>query len=262
MDMQLSQRFAIIMGGSAGLGAGIARSLAAEGVHVCLIARREQPLRNMVEIIENANGKASWISADLSTLEGVQKAITHIQQHYPKAPDIIIGNGGGPPPGPASVLGAQLWQHYAEAMLMPTMAMTDTFLPSMRQQEFGRIIMVSSTSIKEPIQGLVLSNALRSALASWGKTLAREVGPDGITVNTLMPGRFDTDRVAKLNASRAEQQHISVEELKRRKEQEIPVGRYGEPDEFGAMATFLASPRASYITGACIPVDGGLLRSW
>lgn len=260
MDLQLSDRTAVVMGGSKGLGAGIARMLAAEGVHVCLIARHETSLKETAQKIIDQGGKASWIAADLFSLEGVNKAINQIRQQH-GAPDILIGNGGGPPPGPASTFDAHLWQNYAEAMLMPTMAMTDAFLPSMRQKSFGRIIMVSSSSVKEPIAGLVLSNALRSALASWGKTLSREVAADGITVNTLMPGRFDTDRVAQLNAARAQTQGISVDDLKRQKANDIPVGRYGHPDEFGHMAAFLSSPLASYITGACIPVDGGLLRS-
>lgn len=260
MDLQLSNRFAVVMGGSKGIGAAIARALAAEGVHVCLLARHEDALQKTAHVINTDGGQATWFATDLFTLSGVKKAIAHIQKHY-GSPDIIIGNGGGPPPGTASAFNADMWSHYAETMLMPMMAMTDAFLPSMKERSFGRLLMVSSTSVKEPIAGLVLSNALRSALASWGKTLAREVAPNGITVNTLMPGRFDTDRITQLNTARAQEQGVSVDELRAQKERDIPIRRYGHPDEFGCIAAFLASPRASYITGTCIPVDGGLLHS-
>ncbi|MXV44160.1 SDR family oxidoreductase [Saccharibacter sp. 17.LH.SD] len=260
MDLKLSGHSAVVMGGSSGLGAGIARSMAAEGVHVYLISRNTEKLQHTAAQIQAEGGKATWIAADLSSLAGVQTAITTLQEHC-NVIDIIIGNGGGPPPGPATSFDAALWKQQTEAMLLPVMSMTDAFLPAMRKQKFGRIIMVSSTSVAEPIPGLVLSNALRSALANWGKTLSREVGRDGVTVNTLMPGRFDTDRVAQLNQTRAQKQGISVAELRQQKENEIPVGRYGSPEEFGHMATFLASPLAAYVTGALIPIDGGLLRS-
>lgn len=262
MDLKLAHRFALVMGGSSGLGAGIARTLAAENVHVCLISRNEEKLRSTAQTIQENGGHASWIAADLSTLKGVQQAIKTLQQHYDATPDIIVGNGGGPPPGPAERFDPHIWQEQAEAMLMPIMTITNAFLPAMKEKRFGRILMVSSTSVVEPIPGLVLSNALRSALASWGKTLAREVASDGITVNTIMPGRFDTDRIAHLNQVRAKEQHIPVTELKKQKESEIPIGRYGQPEEFGYIATFLASPLASYVTGALVPVDGGLLHGY
>ncbi|MFS3136371.1 SDR family oxidoreductase [Gluconacetobacter sacchari] len=260
MDLQISGRTAIVMGASSGLGFGIARALAREGVHVGLLARDPSRLDTAAARLRAVSStRISCIVADLASQDAVHAAIGAIQDEI-GVPDILVGNGGGPPPGSAADFDAALWEAQARAMLLPVMTMTDAFLPAMRANGFGRIIMVSSTSVVEPIAGLVLSNALRAALANWGRTLAREVARDGVTVNTVMPGRFDTARVQTLHQSRADAEGRSAEEIRRRDLETIPAGRYGTPEEFGAVAAFLASPLASYVTGALIPVDGGLLH--
>jgi len=248
------------MGASSGLGLGIAHALAMEGVHVGLLSRDSSRLEAAATSLRAASSaRISCFVADLASQDAVRSAISTIKNEV-GVPDILIGNGGGPPPGPATIFDGALWEAQANAMLLPVMNMTDAFLPTMRANGFGRIIMVSSTSVVEPIPGLVLSNALRAALANWGRTLAREVARDGVTVNTLMPGRFDTARVQRLNLSRADIEGRSTEDIRRRDLEVIPSGRYGTAEEFGAVASFLASPLASYVTGALIPVDGGLLH--
>ncbi len=260
MDLQIAGRTAIVMGASSGLGFGIAHALAQEGVHVGLLARDPSRLEAAAARLRAvSSARISCIVADLASQDAVHAAMGAIKDTV-GAPDILIGNGGGPPPGSATSFDAALWEAQARAMLLPVMTMTDAFLPAMRANGFGRIIMVSSTSVVEPIPGLVLSNALRAALANWGRTLAREVARDGVTVNTMMPGRFDTARVQKLNRSRADSQGCSTEDVRQQDLETIPAGRYGTPEEFGAVAAFLASPLASYVTGALIPVDGGLLH--
>ncbi len=262
MELHLQGRSAIIMGGSRGLGLAIARSLAREGVRPCLLARDENRLRQAAHDLAAESGiTPHWYAVDFSEPNSVQTCLNALRDIVPEA-DIIIGNGGGPPLGPATACDPALWQKETATMLLPVMQMTDQYLPGMRQRQFGRIIMVSSTSIVEPIPNLVLSSALRSALASWGKTLALEVARDGVTVNTLLPGRFETDRITSLNTIRAEKAGIPLSEFRRQKEDGIPIGRYGQPEELGHMAAFLASPLAAYITGTCIPVDGGLLHGF
>lgn len=260
MDLQISGRTAIVMGASSGLGFGIAHALAREGVHVGLLSRDPARLEAAAARLRAVSSASiACIAADLTSQAAVHTAIDTIKSEI-GIPDILIGNGGGPPPGFATTFDAALWEAQARAMLLPVMTMTDAFLPTMRANGFGRIIMVSSTSVVEPIPGLVLSNALRAALANWGRTLAREVARDGVTVNTMLPGRFDTARVQKLNQSRADTKGCSSEDIRQQDLETIPAGRYGTPEEFGAVAAFLASPLAAYMTGALIPVDGGLLH--
>ena len=262
MDLHLKGRSAIIMGGSQGLGLGIARALAREGVQTCLLARSEDRLRQTARsLADETDTTPLWHGVDFSDPDSVRSCLETLRDIMPET-DIIIGNGGGPPMGPATACDPDLWQKEAATMLLPVMQLVGQYLPGMRRRQFGRIIMVSSTSVVEPILNLVLSSALRSALASWGKTLAREVARDGVTVNTLLPGRFETDRIVSLNRIRAEKAGIPLEEFRRQKENGVPAGRYGQPEELGNMAAFLASPLAAYITGTRIPVDGGLLHGF
>lgn len=262
MELHLKGRSAIVMGGSQGLGLGIARALAQEDVQPCLLARSKDKLKKAAQALTVETGVTPlWHVVDFSEPDSVQSCLKALQDSVPET-DIIISNGGGPPLGPATTCDPALWQKEAATMLLPTMQLVSQYLPGMRQRQFGRVIMVSSTSVAEPIPNLVLSSALRSALASWGKTLAREVARDGVTVNTLLPGRFETDRIASLNKIRAEKAGIPLDEFRKQKEDGVPVGRYGQPEELGHMAAFLASPLASYITGTCIPVDGGLLHGF
>jgi 3-oxoacyl-[acyl-carrier protein] reductase len=176
-------------------------------------------------------------------------------------PDILINNSGGPPPVDATHVDAALWQSQFEAMVLNQMRLTEQVLPAMRAKKFGRIISVSSTSIVEPFAALAISNSLRAALAGWMKTLAGEVAKDGVTVNLLLPGSFATERVSDLDRLAAERQGVEVSEIAEANIRDIPAGRYGEPKEFGQLAAFIASPKAGYVTGTTLRIDGGATRS-
>lgn len=260
MNLALDNRTALVCGGSSGLGFGVALALAKEGARVCLLARDPAKLALAVERIRQAGGDAQGLAADLSASDSLEALIGRVRQAIGD-PDILVGNNGGPPPAAAADFDAGLWRAQFEAVLLSTLQLTSAFLPAMRQRRFGRILMISSTSVVEPISGLVLSNALRAGLANWGKTLAAEVAADGVTVNTLMPGMFWTERTQRLLAGAAERSGMPVAALMAQEQAAIPLGRYGAAEEFGAVAAFLASPLAGYVTGALIPVDGGLLRS-
>lgn len=260
MNLSLENRTALVCGGSSGLGFGVALALAQEGVRVCLLARNPAKLELAVERIRQAGGDAQAVVADLNDLAALEAAIQQVRAAIGD-PDILVSNNAGPPPAAATDFNPRLWHEQLDALLLCAMRLTDAFLPAMRQRRFGRLLMLSSTSVREPIPGLVLSSALRAALANWGKTLAAEVAADGVTVNTLMPGRFWTERTESLLQRAAEQSATPVATLVAREQAEIPLGRYGTSEEFGAVAAFLASPLAAYVTGALIPIDGGLLKS-
>jgi 3-oxoacyl-[acyl-carrier protein] reductase len=254
MDLGLHDKTALVLGGSAGLGLGAAQALTAEGARIAIAARDPQRLQRAADRIG-----AIALPCDLGDPDAVAKlypaavqALGHI--------DILVLNAGGPPPLAAAVSDPPLWHAQLDALVLSAINLTTASLPGMRQRGFGRILLIASTSIVEPIPGLVLSNALRAGLQGWAKTLAGEVARDGITVNTVMPGRLLTDRTRRLDAADASDAGVDVMEISRRSQAEIPIGRYGTPAEFGAVIAFLASTQASYVTGARIPVDGGLLR--
>ncbi|RVM35767.1 SDR family oxidoreductase [Sinorhizobium meliloti] len=257
MDLGISGKRALVLGGSKGLGRGIAEALAAEGVAVALTGRNEETAaKAAAEIGPDAAG----FSLDLAKPEIVDPFLDRLSSAFGQV-DILVLNGGGPPPTNAADIDPGFWRAQFEAMVLSGMRIAHRLLPSMRERRFGRIVAVASTSIREPIPGLTASNALRSALAGWMKTLAREVVADGVTVNMLLPGRLATDRTLGFDRMDAEAEGVSVETVAARSQSEIPVGRYGTPAEFGAAAAFLASRQAAYITGIALPVDGGLSRS-
>jgi 3-oxoacyl-[acyl-carrier protein] reductase len=174
---------------------------------------------------------------------------------------VLILNTGGPPPGLADEISDDTWYKQFEAMFLSAVRLTRLALPGMRKRGFGRIIAIVSSGVIQPIPNLSISNAVRSALVGWAKTLAGEIASQGITVNCLSPGRIATDRVAELDLGRAQRDGITVEEAERQSRSGIPAGRYGDAAEFAAVATFLASSRSSYVTGDLIRVDGGMIRS-
>ncbi len=255
MDLGLTDKTALVLGGSAGLGFGAALTLAAEGARVALAARDPQRLQDAATCL---NGIA--LPCDLTDPDAVAGLVPAAKQALGRI-DILVLNAGGPPPLSASMNDPALWRAQFDAMVLSAINMTSACLPEMRARRFGRVILIASTSIIEPIPGLVLSNALRAGLQGWAKTLAGEVARDGITVNTVLPGRLLTDRTRRLDAADAKEAGVDVAEISRAAEAEIPLGRYGTPEEFGALIAFLASTKASYVTGTKIPVDGGLLRS-
>jgi 3-oxoacyl-[acyl-carrier protein] reductase len=260
MDLQLKGKTALILGGSKGLGRGVADALAAEGVAVALVARGQEALDRAVSELASRGAKAAGFAADLANWPSVENAANAARKQL-GAIDILLNNSGGPPPSGVVGVSAKVWEEQYNAMVLPLFRITDLLLGDMRARKWGRILNVASTSVIEPIMAIGVSNTLRSAIVGWAKTLATEVARDGITVNTLLPGAISTDRTVQISRAAAERQKISVEEAIQRTAQGIPVGRIGTPAEFGAIAAFLSSPLAAYITGSLIRIDGGSIRS-
>ncbi|WP_077962631.1 SDR family oxidoreductase [Ensifer adhaerens] len=257
MDLGIAGKRALVLGGSKGLGRGIAEALTAEGVLVALTGR---DAASAAKAASDVGPSARGYALDLSKPESLDGLLDRIEADF-GAIDILVLNGGGPPPSPASVIEPDFWRSQFETMVLAGMRITGRLLPGMRERQFGRIIAVASTSIREPIAGLTASNALRSAVAGWLKTLAGEVAADGVTVNLLLPGRLATDRTLSFDRMDAESEGVDIATVAARSQKEIPLGRYGTPAEFGAAAAFLAGRQAGYITGVALPVDGGLSRS-
>ncbi|HEY6421270.1 MAG TPA: SDR family oxidoreductase [Candidatus Binataceae bacterium] len=260
MDLQLTGKTALVFGGSKGIGRGIANALAAEGVAVAMVARTQAPLDAAVAEIKTGGGRALGLAADLGNWPSVETAVVAARREL-GAIDILVNNSGGPPPSGVVGVGPEVWEAQFHAMVLALFRITDLVIPDMRTRKWGRILNVASYSVVEPIPTIGISNTLRSAIVGWAKTLAGEVGRDGITVNTLLPGVIATDRSVNLQRAHAEREHISVEEALQRTARGIPVGRLGTAEEFGAVAAFLASPLAAYVTGSLIRIDGGLTRS-
>lgn len=257
MDLGITGKKALVLGGSKGLGRGIAEALAAEGVAVALTGRDGASAEKVAaEIGPSARGYA----LDLSRPESLDALLDRLDADF-GAIDILVLNGGGPPPTLASEIDPDFWRTQFETMVLAGMRITGRVLPGMRERGFGRIIAVASTSIREPIPGLTASNALRSAVAGWLKTLAGEVAADGVTANMLLPGRLATDRTLSFDRMDAESEGLDIATVAARSQADIPIGRYGTPAEFGAAAAFLAGRPAAYVTGVALPVDGGLSRS-
>jgi 3-oxoacyl-[acyl-carrier protein] reductase len=254
------QRTALILGGSKGLGLGVATSLAASGVAVALVGRDPDALAKARECIINLGGTATTFRCDLADAQSVAQLLADVSYAHERI-DILLLNGGGPPPFAAAGFSAEAWLTQFNQMFLNQVRLATHFLPAMRGQRWGRILVVSSTSAREPISGLTASNALRPALAGWAKTLAGEVAADGITVNLLLPGRLATERTTNFDRLDAEARGVSSDVIAAESQSEIPMKRYGTPAEFGAVAAFLAGDGAAYVTGAAIPVDGGLSRS-
>ncbi len=251
MNLDLQNKTALVCGASQGLGLAIAEALAAEGCTVGLLARNAEKLNAHARRL---NGVA--LPADMGDWDSIEAALQRFGQ-----PDILVNNTGGPPPVDVIRVDAGLWRQQFEAMVLNQMRLTEAVLPGMRQNKFGRVLSVASTSIVEPFPSLAISNSLRAALAGWMKTLSGQVAGDGVTINMLLPGSFATERIERLNAGEALARATSIRQVEADATAEIPVGRYGDPREFGAVAAFLASPKASYITGQMIRIDGGATKS-
>jgi 3-oxoacyl-[acyl-carrier protein] reductase len=260
MDLQLNGKTALIFGGSKGIGRGIAEALAAEGVAVAVVARTKETIDKTVAEMSGAGRRAIGFAADLANWPATEAAVQSAREQLGPI-DILVNNSGGPPPSGAAGVKPELWEAQFHAMVLPLFRITDMLLPAMRERKFGRVLTVASYSVIEPIPFLGISNTLRGAVAGWSKTLAGEVAGAGITVNMLLPGVIATDRSVQLHQANAKRQNISVEEALKRFETTLPVGRMGTAAEFGAVAAFLASPLASYVTGSMIRIDGGLSRS-
>jgi 3-oxoacyl-[acyl-carrier protein] reductase len=261
MDLGLAGRSALVVGGSKGLGQGVAAALAAEGVSVALLARDPDALKAAVEEISALKaGRAIAVAADLADVAAIADAVALAQRQIGPI-DILVNNCGGPPPATAAGADAALWQAQFQQMVLSTFQLTNLVLPAMRQRGWGRIVNIASTSVVEPIPQLAISNALRGLIAGWSKTLAGEVASDGVTVNMLLPGSFATARTVSINRRLAARDGVAEADVARVATAAIPVGRYGRPDEFGAAAAFLCSQSAGYVTGSMMRVDGGACLS-
>jgi len=241
VNLGLDGRVALVGGASRGLGRAVAEELAAEGASVAVCARESPSLREAADAL---GGLA--LAADLAVEGEAARVVDECAAHFGRL-DILVANAGGPPPGGVESFGADDWRRATALVLASTVELAGAAIPHMRRGGWGRILCVTSIVQKRPVDNLLLSNALRPAVAGFAHSLAREVAKDGITVNTILPGYTRTERMIQLN--------VGDETVA-----EIPAGRLGEPREFAAAAAFLVSERASYITGAAIPVDGGWLR--
>ncbi len=249
MDLELTGKRALVIGASRGLGAAIAQELRAEGAEVLGVSRTPTDAPDY-----------PMIAADLASPDAAQNIAEAVQERMGSV-DILVNNCGGPAPSGAQDTDAAMLLAAVQPMLLSITELTRALLPAMRSAGFGRIMTVTSAGVREPIAGLALSNTLRSAVHAWMKTLAKEVAADGVTVNMLMPGQIDTDRLRSLHGAFAQRMGVEPETMMAKAAEGIPMGRFGTPREFGAVAAFLASPRASYVTGLEVPVDGGFLKS-
>jgi 3-oxoacyl-[acyl-carrier protein] reductase len=261
MDLGLTGKVALVAASSRGLGRAVAEELAREGMSLVLCARGADALRATAESIRAGSGaRVVDVVADVSDAAGRARVMAAVAEHFGQV-DVLVNNSGGPPAGPFESHTQDAWSEAIRQNLDSVVELTRAVLPGMKERRWGRIINVTSIAVKQPVDNLILSNAVRAAVTGFARTLANEVAPFGVTVNCVMPGYTRTQRVVDLATRNAAQRGTSVEVEQRVWESQIPIGRLGEPAEFGAMVAFLASERASYTTGASIPVDGGWIRA-
>jgi 3-oxoacyl-[acyl-carrier protein] reductase len=256
MELGLQGRTAIVGGASSGIGLAVAQALAAEGVRVAMLARTPDRLTDAAEAI---GANALPLPVDLDVAGQIPVAVERAVEAFGGI-DIVVNNSGGPPKGRFDDLDEAQWELAYNRSLMSAVRLTKAALPHLRASDQARVISITSTSIKQPIPGLLLSNSLRSALAGWSKTIADELGPEGITVNVVSPGRVDTARLAELHTAWGERDGLTLDEVRVREAAKIPLGRFADPVEIGHAVVFLASRAASYVTGHVMQVDGGLIR--
>ncbi|WP_194915862.1 SDR family oxidoreductase [Catenulispora rubra] len=252
MDLGLDGRVALVCSSTSGLGEAIARALAAEGAEVVVTGRRGERARAIAGELPKATG----VQADLFDPQGPENLLRACQEAF-GPPDILVLNGPGPGPGRITAVEHAELDRAFTALVTVHHRLLTLALPAMRERRWGRVLAVGSSAVVAPIPDLALSGVGRSALASYLKSLAAEVAADGVTVNMLLPGRVDTDRVRAVDAARAAKSGRTPEQVKQESLAGIPAGRYGDPAEFGAVAAFLCSRQAAYLTGAAVPCDGG-----
>ncbi len=257
MDINLSSKRALVCGSSQGIGRACAIELANLGASVTLFSRNQSKLDSVKSELCTEQGQQHQVLvADFAQPDEVNRVILEdvaANGGY----DILINNTGGPAPGPASTTDVSAFLEAFNLHLVTNHHLVQALLPAMKEKQFGRIINVISTSVKQPIPGLGVSNTIRGAVASWSKTLANELGPFGITVNNVLPGATATSRLDAIISGKAKKQNISIEQATINEKAQIPMRRFAAPEEFAAAAAFLASPAAGYITGINLPVDGG-----
>ncbi len=260
MDLGLNGKVALVFGATGGLGGAIALSLAREGARLAVAGRNREALDRLTAELKKYTEHVLPLEWDLADLSVIDANISAIEAALGPV-DVLVNNTGGPPPSPAAGQDASVWTKHFESMVLPVISITDRVLPGMRKRGWGRIITNTSSGVVAPIPNLAMSNSLRMTLVGWSKTLAREVGRDGITANIVLPGRVATPRITFLDEQKAKREGRPVDEVVAESCAAIPLGRYGDPEEYGNVVAFLASKGASYLTGSVIRVDGGLIAS-
>jgi 3-oxoacyl-[acyl-carrier protein] reductase len=261
MDLGLKGKVALVAAASRGLGRAVAEELAAEGASLVLCSRRAETIEETAAEIRQATAADILaLAADVSKADEVARLVESGIQRFGRI-DILVTNAGGPPAGQFESFSLEQWEAATRLLLHSAVELARHVLPGMKERRWGRILNITSIAVKQPVDNLILSNSLRAAVTGFARTLANEVATYGVTVNNIMPGYTRTERVEELARMMAEKEGISPAEFVARWEKEIPTRRLGEPREFAALAAFLVSARAAYITGTSIPVDGGWIRA-
>ena len=258
MDLGLKGKVAMVAGASRGLGFAVAQALASEGALVSIASRDETSIAAAAQRLGSDRALATPL--DVRSAEGILRWTRATEDKFGGV-DLLFANSGGPPAGAALSFDDAAWQSAVDLLLFSALRMVRAAVPSMAARGGGAILMSTSSSVKEPIQNLGLSTVLRASVSALAKTLALELASSGIRVNQIVPGRIDTDRVRELDEINGKKLGLTAEQSKARSMTSIPMGRYGQPEEFGRVAAFLLSDAASYMTGATVQVDGGLIRS-
>lgn len=261
MDLGLKNKIALVAGASQGLGRAVAEELAIEGASLVICSRFTKNItETAAEIAEKTGAHVLAVAGDVSAPDDVKRIVTSGIARFGRI-DILVTNAGGPPAGTFENISSEQWEAATRLTLYSAIDLVREVLPGMKERRWGRILNITSIAVKQPVDNLLLSNSLRAAVTGFARTLANEVATDGITINNILPGYTRTERVEELASMMAAKHGISAEEFKARWENEIPMKRLGEPRELAALAAFLVSERASYITGTSIQVDGGWIRS-
>ncbi len=259
MELGIRGRTALVTGASKGIGRAVAEALAAEGARVFLVARSRERLSELARRLRDRGAEADFLAVDLAREDAAERILEALKSFGDA--ELFLGNTGGPPPGSAEDLAPEAWARAFGELFLPMVRLVSGLLPGMKARRFGRIVFITSISVKEPVENLALSNGVRAGLTGYLKTLAREVAPHGVTVNAVGPGYTQTERVEALLGHQAEREGVPVEEVRGRLEAQIPMRRLGRPEEIAAAAVFLLSEPAGYITGQTLLVDGGYVRA-
>lgn len=260
MNLGIEGKRAIIGGGSRGIGYASAKRLVEAGCRVAIVGRDEEVLAAAVERLESSGGEVIGVSADLSTAEGARSVYTAAMDRLGGI-DILVNNGGGPRSGRFDSLGDEDWQRAFDLVLMNTVRLTRLVVPHMRAGGWGRVVNVMSTSVRQPVENLILSNSIRMAVVGMMKTLTLEYAGCGVTFNTVAPGYTTTERLDALALASAESSGRTPDEIRQAWAADVPLRRLGAPEEVAAAVAFLASEPAAYVNGAILPVDGGRVRA-
>jgi 3-oxoacyl-[acyl-carrier protein] reductase len=261
MDLGLKGKAALVVAASKGMGKACALGLAQEGARVAMCARSAEPLDTAAaEMRRAAGGEVLAVPGDVSRADDIDRVVARTVEAFGGV-DVLVANAGGPPPGPFEQMTDEQWLGAFEQVHLSVVRLIRAALPHMRRKRWGRILAIQSSSVKQPVEGLILSNGIRPGVAGLFKTLAGELARDNITLNLVLPGRIMTDRFVQHQTDRARRAGKSLEAWLETAAADIPAGRIGTPEEFANVVVFLASERASYVTGAVVQVDGGLIKS-